>query len=79
MINPKLEKGDRVVLLNMEGESDMDFGLKGQVLSISTHFGSSQYSVKWDNGRKLDLLEDGDKWMKEDDFEQFMRKKRGLK
>jgi hypothetical protein len=79
MINPKLEKGDRVVLLNMEGESDMDFGLKGKVLSVSTHFGSSQYSVKWDNGRKLDLLEDGDKWMKEYDYDEFMRKKRKQK
>ena len=79
MVNPKLEKGDRVVLLNMEGETDMDFGLKGEVLSVSTHFGSSQYGVKWENGRRLDLLEDGDKWMKEDEFEQFMKKKRGLK
>jgi hypothetical protein len=79
MVNPKLEKGDRVVLLNMEGETDMSFGLKGEVLSVSTHFGSSQYSVKWDNGRKLDLLEDGDKWMKEDEFEELVRNKRKQK
>jgi|688.fasta_scaffold17146_10 hypothetical protein len=79
MVNPKLEKGDRVVLLNMEGETDMSFGLKGEVLSVSTHFGSSQYSVKWDNGRKLDLLEDGDKWMKEYEFEELVRNKRKQK
>ncbi len=79
MINSKLEKGDKVVLLSMEGESDMNFGLRGEVLSVSTHFGSSQYSVKWENGRKLDLLGDSDKWMREDEYEEFMKKKKKLK
>jgi hypothetical protein len=35
--------------------------------------------VKWDNGRKLDLLEDGDKWMKEYEFEELVRNKRKQK
>ena len=51
----------------------------GEVVGITQNFGFNSYSVKWDNGRRLDLLEDVDKWMKVEDFEELKIKKRKLK
>ena len=76
MINPELKEGDKVVLLNMDGETSIGYGEKGEVLRISIVFGHKQYKVKWENGSTLDLLEDADRWMKEDDFLQLKNKKR---
>lgn len=76
MINPELKIGDRVVLLTMEGEPDMSYGEKGVVERITIVFGHKQYKVKWDNDRTLDLLEDADRWMKEDDFMEVKKKKK---
>ena len=76
MMNPELNINDVVVLINMDGELDMTFGLKGQVISISNVFGNKQYKVKWEDGRVVDLLEDADKWMSEDEFESRIKKKK---
>jgi hypothetical protein len=79
MINPKLEIGDNVILINMEGEMNKNFGDKGIVVSISKVFGSLQYKVKWEDGSTLDILEDADKWMTQEGFEEMMRKKKKIK
>jgi hypothetical protein len=46
---------------------------------VSKVFDYLQYNVKWDKGRVLQVLEDADKWMKEDDFDELMRKKKKIK
>lgn len=61
-MNPKLEKGDRVLLLYMQGESGMFPGECGTVTSVDNVFGDIQYGVKWDNGSSLALLSDTDAW-----------------
>lgn len=76
MINPELQIGDRIVLLTMEGEADMNYGEKGEVIGITKVFGNKQYKIKWENGRMLPLLEDADKWMYEEDFDKMKKKKK---
>jgi hypothetical protein len=73
MINPELKKGDRVVLLDMSGESSVPDGTYGTVYSVDKVFGDVQYGVEWDNGSKLALLSDTDMWDKEERFK--VRKK----
>jgi hypothetical protein len=73
MINPELKKGDRVVLLDMSGESSVPDGTHGTVYSVDKVFGDVQYGVEWDNGSKLALLSDTDMWDKEERFK--VRKK----
>lgn len=65
-LNPKLEPGDRIVLLHMDDPySAVRMGTKGTVLDIvKIPFGMGyQYSVKWDNGSTLDLLPETDSWV----------------
>ena len=50
MINPKLNVGDRVVLLHMDGETSVSPGEQGTVISYSIVFGDDQYTVSWDSG-----------------------------
>lgn len=64
MLNAKLEKGDRVILMHMEEETFQP-GLKGTVEKVMTGpMGEKIYSVEWDNGSKLSLLSDVDIWKK---------------
>lgn len=76
-MNPKLEKGDRVLLLYMQGESGMFPGESGTVTSVDNVFGDIQYGVKWDNGSSLALLSDTDAWklekkqIKEDELDRM--------
>lgn len=76
MINPKLQIGDKIVILQMEDKDPINFGTKGEVVKVSEVFGVKQYGVKWENGRTLDLLEDVDKWMKEEDFINLKNRKK---
>lgn len=76
MLRPELNIGDRVVLITMDGEPSLQLGDKGEVIGVSVVFGNKQYRVKWDRGMTLDLLEDVDKWMKEEDFMKKLKKKR---
>ena len=65
-LNPKLEPGDRIVLLHMDDPySAIRMGTKGTVLKMVTlPFGMGyQYNIKWDNGSTLDLLPDTDSWI----------------
>lgn len=70
MLNPKLKPGDRIRLLYMEGES-LTPNTWGTVKSAYTVFGSTDYSVVWDDGDKdnvgeilsqLNLMSDTDAW-----------------
>jgi len=70
MLNPKLKEGDRVRLLHMDGET-LPPGTWGTVKSVYTVFGSTDYSVIWDDGDKdnvgdkisqLNLISDEDAW-----------------
>ena len=70
MLNPKLNVGDRVRLLYMEGESLLP-NTWGTVKSVYELFGSTDYSVVWDDGDKdnvgerisqLNLISDSDAW-----------------
>lgn len=64
-MNPELKVGDRVVLINMEGEEAIPFGMTGTVIGMSKPFDLVQYQVDWDNGSKLDILSDTDTWVLE--------------
>ena len=75
-MNPELEVGDRVVLLSMSGE-DLIAGIKGTVTRKSFVIDQIQYSMDWDNGSKLALLANEDKYMLLKDLEDRKAKKRG--
>ena len=62
-MNPELEVGDRVVLLRM-AEEDLMAGTKGTVTRKSFVIDQIQYSMEWDNGSKLALIDGVDMWRK---------------
>ena len=62
MINPKLNIGDRVVLLHMDGEMSVLPLEQGTVTSVSKVFGDDQYNVSWDGGSKFALISSADLW-----------------
>jgi hypothetical protein len=65
-LNPKLEPGDRIILLHMDDPySAVRMGTKGTVLKIvKVPFDMGyQYNVKWDDGSVLDLLPEADSWV----------------
>ena len=78
-INPELKKGDRIILVHMDGET-LGTGIRGEVLGISktpSFVGkeSYQYNVRWfdDEGNQfsqLSLLPDADAWIMDPDFQQ---------
>lgn len=74
-LNPKLKEGDRIVLINMTDEPTLSFGDKGTFMGVHRGGGFNQYKVKWDKGGSLYMLDD-DKWMKEEDFNEMMEKKK---
>ena len=69
MFNPKVKVGDRIVSIHMDGDNpSVPIGTKGTVMGSSeTPFGKN-IQVDWDNGSKLDLLDDVDVWMLEKDI-----------
>lgn len=75
-MNPELEVDDRVVLLSMSGE-DLIAGIKGTVTKKSFVIDQIQYNVNWDNGSKLALLADEDKYMLLKDLEDRKTKRKG--
>ena len=76
LLNPELNVGDRVVIMDMSGESGIKPGMGGEVKRITKVFGITQYEVKWDNESSLQLLSDVDKWMKEEDWTKLRERKR---
>lgn len=82
-INPRLKEGDRIVLIMMPGETAISYGDRGTVSRVSNAHSFIQYFVNWDNGSTLAMIEDigdesnvGDRWMKEDDFDDLMKLKK---
>jgi hypothetical protein len=76
LLNPELNINDRVVIMDMSGESGFRPGLGGTVKRITSVFGSKQYEVVWDNGSSLQILSDVDKWMKEEDWEKLKNRRK---
>jgi hypothetical protein len=74
MINPKLNKGDRVVLLHMDGEMSVPPGTLGTVKSHTVVFGDDQYSIEWDNGSRLSIISSVDLWDLEDNVKKKPKK-----
>ena len=67
-LNPELKVGDEVVLLYMVDEPSMKTFTFGTVKAINNTPWGPQYTVKWDNGRELDLIPETDKWALKDEF-----------
>jgi hypothetical protein len=87
-INPRLKEEDRIVLIMMPGETTVSYGDRGTISKVNHAHSFIQYFVNWDNGSTLALIEDigdksntGDRWMSEEDFENFMeiKKRKNLK
>jgi hypothetical protein len=81
-INPRLEEGDRIVLIMMPGETSVSYGDRGTVSKVNNARSFIQYFVDWDKGSTLALIEDlgdksntGDRWMGEDVFDILMKLK----
>lgn len=75
LLNPELNVGDRVVIMDMSGESGIKPGMGGDVRRITKVFGTTQYEIKWDDGSSLQILSDVDKWMKEEDWERLKNRR----
>lgn len=79
-INPKLKKGDRIILVHMQDEGYIGIGTKGKVLSVSDAPKFSKddlgymYSVQWydDDGNtisNLSLIPEVDAWMLDPEYD----------
>lgn len=67
-LNPKVNPGDRVSLINMSGEISVSPLTSGTVLKVTKDpFENDEViiSVKWDNGSTLSLLSVTDSWILE--------------
>jgi hypothetical protein len=62
MKNPELKVDDRVIILDMSDAQAVEPGTWGTVTSVTTMFGDVQYGVNWDNGSRLALIPELDKW-----------------
>jgi hypothetical protein len=78
LLNPELNVGDRVVIMDMSGESGIKPGMGGDVRRITKVFGTTQYEIKWDDGSSLQILSDVDKWMKEEDWERLKNRRKKI-
>ena len=76
LLNPELNIGDRVVIMDMSDESGITPGMGGTVNRMVKVFGTIQYEVKWDNGSNLQILSDVDKWMKEEDWQRLKNRRK---
>lgn len=67
-INPKLNAGDEIILIHMEGEVGVLPGTKGVVTKVTRDPFESEdesiISVKWENGSNLNLISSTDVWKK---------------
>jgi hypothetical protein len=82
----ELEKNDRVVLLTMHGEPNIEIGLPpkqkhaGTVREVVVIFGVPQYRVDWDNEdfkkKNFQILSDLDDFMREEDYYELFPNRR---
>lgn len=68
MIKPKLNLGDKIILIQMDDDYDpVSPGTKGEVIGIEKeHWGNEggeKIYVKWEDGRNLPILSDVDIWI----------------
>jgi len=68
-INPNLELGDKIMILHMEGETQVPPGTKGVVTKITSdpfEFGNDSkiIEVEWENGSRLSMVSATDVWKK---------------
>jgi len=77
-LNPKLEPGDRIVLIHMSDFGAVKPGTVGTVISIQkTPFGNKtdyNYIMDWDNGSSLSLEPDFDTWVLKSDYDKKRKK-----
>jgi hypothetical protein len=66
-LNPKLDKGDRIMCLHMDGETSVPPMTTGTVRSVVKdpfEDNSEIINVDWDNGSTLGMLSATDSWVK---------------
>jgi hypothetical protein len=63
-VNQVLRIKDRVRLLYMDDPTAVPPNSEGEVIGIQKTPWGKQYTIKWDNGRTLDLMGDADVWLK---------------
>lgn len=69
-LNPELKPGDEIVLIDMDDPySRLSPGTRGVVTRMSNVMGDIQYTVKWENGSNLELLDGIDTWVLASDFD----------
>ena len=77
ILNPKLEVGDRIVLLNMDdpfgpikpGTFGTVIGIQKLPFKLSDNERDFHYQIDWDNGSKLSLEPDVDTWVFKSDYD----------
>jgi len=74
MINPKLNIGDTVILLHMDGDTSVSPGTKGKVIAHSVFQGENQYTVRWESGDTLAIVEGYDLWDTEENRKNSKKK-----
>ena len=70
MVNPKVKKGDRILLLYMRDEISVPIGTEGTVRDVTRdpfEPDSEIIMVKWDNGSSLNILTSQDMYKKIND------------
>lgn len=77
MINPELNIGDNVILLHMDGDTSVPPGTKGVVIAHSVFRGEKQYTVRWESGDTLSIVEGYDLWDTEENRKN--RKKKDIR
>jgi hypothetical protein len=78
-LNPKLEVGDRIVLISMDDPFKIPSGTVGTVLDIQkipfSDRSNYNYRILWDNGSTLSLEPDLDLWVLKSDYDSKKNKK----
>jgi len=80
MVNPKVNVGDRLVVLYMYDEIGVPMGTRGTVIKVSRDpFEPVGYIIqmKWDNGSSLSLLSSKDIYKKVEDEDNINESKQG--
>lgn len=65
-LNPRLKVGDRIMCLQMDGETSVPMGTHGTVVKVGRdpfEVDSEIITVNWDNGSILGLLSGVDRWI----------------
>jgi hypothetical protein len=66
MKSPKLNIGDKVILMYMDDPQPVEALTIGVVKRYTSVFGDDQYEVDWEDGRRLSIISSVDKWETEE-------------